>query len=212
MILRGEHSAHLFVQPVAGQDRRGTDHVIITGGGGTQEIRVPHRNRRGATQTRTVRQPALVQLRFGGNRLMRTGGPVHLRLSGISTRRESRERTRIITQVEGVLVQVEGEQVLVEGSVTEGTHEGQVQDLVPGFATGCPEGGGPGTGGLYDGFTGGHGANRQQTLRAGAVQSIALRVGGGEQVMPRVRGGGSLQTAGTGGVVHRAVALTGADL
>jgi hypothetical protein len=30
--------------------------------------------------------------------------------------------------------------------------------------------------------------------------------------MPRVRGGGSLQTAGTGGVVHRAVALTGADL
>ena len=212
MILRGEHSAHLFVQPVAGQDSGGTDHVIITGGGGTQEIRVSHRNRRGPAQTRTVRQPALMQLRFGGNRLVRTGGPVHLRLSGISTRRESRERTRIITQVEGVLIQVEGEQVLVEGSVTEGTHEGQVQDLVPGFATGCPEGGGPGTGGLYDGFTGGHGANRQQTLRAGAVQSIALRVGGGEQVMPRVRGGGSLQTAGTGGVVHRAVALTGADL
>ena len=83
---------------------------------------------------------------------------------------------------------------------------------MPGFAAGRPEGGGPGTGGLYDGFTGGHGADRQQTLRAGAVQSIALRVGGGEQVMPRVRGGGSLQTAGTGGVVHRAVALTGADL
>ena len=30
--------------------------------------------------------------------------------------------------------------------------------------------------------------------------------------MPRVRGGGSLQTAGTRGVVHRAVTLTGADL
>ena len=30
--------------------------------------------------------------------------------------------------------------------------------------------------------------------------------------MPRVRGGGSLQTAGTGGVVHRTVAFTGADL
>ena len=126
MILRGEHSAHLFVQPVAGQNRRGTDHVIITGGGGTQEIRVPHRNRRGATQTRTVRQPALVQLRFGGNRLVRTGRPVYLRLSGISTRRESRERTRIVAQIEGVLVQVEGEKVLVEGAVAEGTHEGQV--------------------------------------------------------------------------------------
>ena len=67
-----------------------------------------------------------MQLRFGGNRLVRTGGPVHLRRSGISTRRESRERTRIVAQIEGVLVQVEGEQVLVEGAVTEGTHEGQV--------------------------------------------------------------------------------------
>ena len=83
---------------------------------------------------------------------------------------------------------------------------------MPGFATGGPEGGGPRTGGLYDGFTGGHGADRQQTLRTGAVKSIALRVGGGEQVMPRIRGGGSLQAAGTGGVVHRAVALTGANL
>ena len=160
VILRGEHGTDFFVEPVAGQDSGGTDHVIITGSGGTQEIRVPHRNRRGPTQTRTVRQPALVQLRFGGNRLVRASRPVHLRLSGISTCRESRERTRIVAQVKGVLVQVEGEQVLVEGSVTEGTHEGQVQDLVPGFATGCPEGGGPGTGGLYDGFTGGHGADR----------------------------------------------------
>ena len=91
---------------------------------------------------------------------MRTGSPMHLPLSGISTCREGCERSRIVAQVEGILVQVEGEQVLVEGAVTEGTYEGQVQDLPPGFTPRSPERGSPRTGGLYDGFTGGDGAGR----------------------------------------------------
>ena len=91
---------------------------------------------------------------------MRTGSPMHLPLSGISTRREGCKRTRIVAQVEGVLVQVEGEQVLIKGAITEGAHEGQIQDLPPGFTTRSPERGSPGACGLDDGFTGGDRAGR----------------------------------------------------
>ena len=101
-------------------------------------------------ETRTVRQPALGSCDSAAIASCAPAAQCTC-AAAVSARAESRERTRIITQVEGVLVQVEGEQVLVEGAFTEGTHEGQVQNLVPGFATGCPEGGGPRTGGLYDG-------------------------------------------------------------